>query len=135
MTFIDLQFDCPDARRVAVRQETEQKRTSDAPAAVRRDVQLLDEQHDAAMLDAGDAIGKAGADDARPFHRDEQRGADPAQEGLRAGKHIASATNGYNFFNQSTAYFLDVAGNPHVLILGGADVNSGSPHVEVWYQH
>jgi len=24
----------------------------------------------------GDAIGKEGADDARPFHRDEQRGAD-----------------------------------------------------------
>src|SRR5438552_894299 len=50
--------------------------------------------------------------------RDEQRGADLAQEGLRAGKHIASATKGYNFFNQSTAYFVDVAGNPHVLILG-----------------
>lgn len=52
------------------------------------------------------------------------------------GNHtITGSTNGYNFFNQSSAYFVDAAGNPHVLILGGADVNSGAPHAEVWYQH
>src|SRR6266446_153482 len=47
---------------------------------------------------------------------------------------ISKATGGYNFYNQSSAYFADAAGKPHVLILGGADVNTGAPHVEVWYQ-
>jgi Galactose oxidase, central domain len=52
------------------------------------------------------------------------------------GSHtITGSTNGYNFFNQSTAYFVDAAGNPHVLILGGADVNTGAARAEVWYQH
>jgi len=47
---------------------------------------------------------------------------------------ISKATGGYNFYNQSSAYFADTAGKPHVLILGGADVNTGAPHAEVWYQ-
>jgi hypothetical protein len=47
---------------------------------------------------------------------------------------ISKATGGYNFYNQSSAYFADAAGKPHVLILGGADVNTGAPHAEVWYQ-
>ncbi len=52
------------------------------------------------------------------------------------GSHtITGSTNGYNFFNQSSAYFVDAAGNPHVLILGGADVNTGAARAEVWYQH
>jgi len=52
------------------------------------------------------------------------------------GSHtITGSTNGYNFFNHSSAYFVDAAGNPHVLILGGADVNAGAPRAEVWYQH
>lgn len=47
---------------------------------------------------------------------------------------ISKATGGYNFYNQSVAYFADAAGKPHVLILGGCDVNTGAPHAEVWYQ-
>jgi hypothetical protein len=47
---------------------------------------------------------------------------------------ISKATGGYNFYNQSSAYFADAAGKPHVLILGGCDVNTGAPHTEVWYQ-
>jgi hypothetical protein len=52
------------------------------------------------------------------------------------GNHtITGSTNGYNFFNQGSALFVDAGGNPHVLILGGADVNTGAAHAEVWYQH
>ena len=52
------------------------------------------------------------------------------------GSHtITGSSGGYNFFNQSSAYFVDAAGNPHVIILGGEDVNTGSAHSEVWYQH
>jgi hypothetical protein len=47
---------------------------------------------------------------------------------------ISKATGGYNFYNQSSAYFADASGKPHVLILGGCDVNAGTPHAEVWYQ-
>jgi hypothetical protein len=47
---------------------------------------------------------------------------------------ITKATGGYNFYNQSSIYFADAAGKPHVLILGGGDVNTGAPHAEVWYQ-
>ncbi len=47
---------------------------------------------------------------------------------------ITKQVGGYNFYNQSAAYFADAAGNPHVLILGGEDVNTGAPHLEVWYQ-
>ena len=47
---------------------------------------------------------------------------------------ITKAIGGYNFYNHSAAYFADAAGNPHVLILGGAEVNTGAPHLEVWYQ-
>jgi hypothetical protein len=52
------------------------------------------------------------------------------------GNHtITGSTNGYNFYNQGSVLFVDTTGNPHVLILGGADVNTGAPHAEVWYQH
>jgi hypothetical protein len=52
------------------------------------------------------------------------------------GNHtITGSTNGYNFFNQATAFFVDATGNPHVLVLGGADVNTGNARAEVWYQH
>jgi hypothetical protein len=51
---------------------------------------------------------------------------------------ISKATGGYNFYNQSSVYFADTAGNPHVLILGGAEVSNtvsnGVLHAEVWYQ-
>jgi hypothetical protein len=52
------------------------------------------------------------------------------------GSHtISGAIGGYNFFNHSATYFADAGGNPHVLILGGEDVNTGTPHAGVWYQH
>ena len=52
------------------------------------------------------------------------------------GSHtISGAIGGYNFFNHSATYFADASGNPHVLILGGEDVNTGTPHAGVWYQH
>ena len=51
---------------------------------------------------------------------------------------ITKQVGGYNFYNHSSAYFADTAGNPHVLILGGAEISntasSGTPHAEVWYQ-
>jgi hypothetical protein len=52
------------------------------------------------------------------------------------GTHtISKAVGGYNFYNHSTAWFADAAGNAHVLIIGGEDVASGAPHAQVWYQH
>lgn len=47
---------------------------------------------------------------------------------------ISKSVGGYNFYNQSSAYFTDAAGKPHVLILGGEDVNTSAAHAEVWYQ-
>ena len=52
------------------------------------------------------------------------------------GSHtISGSGSGYNFFNHASAYFVDNGGNPHVLILGGEDLNVGSPVAGVWYQH
>lgn len=52
------------------------------------------------------------------------------------GSHtISASTGGYNFFNHAATYFVDAAGNPHVLVLGGEDTNTGLPHAGVWYQH
>jgi hypothetical protein len=52
------------------------------------------------------------------------------------GAHTISGTaSGYNFFNHASAYFVDNSGNPHVLILGGQDLNTGLPVAGVWYQH
>ena len=52
------------------------------------------------------------------------------------GSHtISNSIGGYNFFNHSATYFADASGNPHVLILGGEDGNTGAPHAGVWYQH
>ncbi len=51
---------------------------------------------------------------------------------------ITKQVGGYNFYNHSSAYFADTAGNPHVLILGGAEISNtssnGALHAEVWYQ-
>jgi hypothetical protein len=51
------------------------------------------------------------------------------------GSHTIANSSGYSFYNHSHCYVVDSAGNPHVLILGGADVDSGALHAEVWYQH
>ncbi|MBI3812517.1 MAG: IPT/TIG domain-containing protein [Nitrospirae bacterium] len=59
-----------------------------------------------------------------------------ASFGGATGSHtISGSAGGYNFFNHSATYFVDVSGNPHVLILGGEDTNDGSLHLGVWYQH
>lgn len=55
--------------------------------------------------------------------------------GATGSDTISDAAGGYNFFNHSAAYFVDESGNPHILVLGGEDVNTGLPHSEVWYQH
>ena len=51
------------------------------------------------------------------------------------GTNTISTAGGYNPYNHSTAYFVDNSGNPHILILGGADVATGLLHSDVWYQH
>jgi len=51
------------------------------------------------------------------------------------GSHTISNISGYDFYNHSHCFVVDSAGNPHVLILGGADVSTGTLHAEVWYQH
>ncbi len=51
------------------------------------------------------------------------------------GSHTISGAGGYDFFNHAAAYFVDGSGTPHVLVLGGEDVNAGVPRAAVWYQH
>ncbi|BDG01358.1 Kelch repeat-containing protein [Anaeromyxobacter oryzae] len=52
------------------------------------------------------------------------------------GSHtIAGSASGYDFYNHAAAFFVDGAGAPHVLVLGGADVGAGTVHDGVWYQH
>lgn len=51
------------------------------------------------------------------------------------GTNTISNTGHYDPYNHSTAFFVDIFGNPHILILGGADVTTGTLHTEVWYQH
>lgn len=55
--------------------------------------------------------------------------------GATGSQTISGSVGGYDFFNQSTSYFVDASGNPHILILGGGDVNTGLLHSKVWYQH
>jgi hypothetical protein len=55
-------------------------------------------------------------------------------QGATGAHTISSTTGGYNFFNHSAALYVDPAGKPHVLILGGQ--NPGlAPAVQngVWY--
>jgi IPT/TIG domain-containing protein len=53
------------------------------------------------------------------------------------GAHTISSplggNSGYDFFNHSAVYFVDDAGNAHVLILGGADVATSTAEKRVWY--
>ena len=52
------------------------------------------------------------------------------------GSHtVSGATSGYDFFNHAATLFVDGSGNPHVLVIGGADTGTGVPHAGVWYQH
>ncbi|HEY6909304.1 MAG TPA: hypothetical protein VI356_08045 [Myxococcales bacterium] len=52
------------------------------------------------------------------------------------GSHtVSSATSGYDFFNHAATLFVDGSGNPHVLVVGGADTGTGVPRAGVWYQH
>ena len=55
-------------------------------------------------------------------------------QGATGSKTIGGTPGGYNFFNHSAALYVDPAGNPHVLILGGQTVGV-TPTVQagVWY--
>jgi hypothetical protein len=53
--------------------------------------------------------------------------------GAKNGNTIDSL-GGYNPYNHSAAYFVDSSGNPHVLILGGADVGTGTAETGAFYQ-
>lgn len=58
-----------------------------------------------------------------------------ASFGGATGSNTFNSIAAYNPYNQSTAYFVDDAGKPHIFILGGADVTTGTPHLEAVYQH
>ncbi len=51
------------------------------------------------------------------------------------GTHTIVNSSGYSFYNHAHAFIVDSSGNPHVLILSGADVVTGDLHPEVWVQH
>ena len=52
------------------------------------------------------------------------------------GSHtISGSAGGYDFFNQAAVLFVDTAGNPHVIVVGGEDTNAGTPVAGVWLQH
>ena len=52
------------------------------------------------------------------------------------GSHtISGSTGGYDFFNHAAVLFVDTAGNPHVIVLGGEDTSAGTPVAGVWLQH
>ncbi|MFN2548744.1 MAG: Kelch repeat-containing protein [Myxococcales bacterium] len=52
------------------------------------------------------------------------------------GSHtISGSAGGYDFFNHAAVLFVDSAGNPHVIVIGGEDTNAGTPVAGVWYQH
>jgi hypothetical protein len=55
--------------------------------------------------------------------------------GATGSRTISGSPSGYPFFDQSGAYFVDASGTPHILVLGGQDVVSGTLHAGVWYQH
>lgn len=54
--------------------------------------------------------------------------------GATGSRTISGSPSGYNFFNHAATVFVDSAGNPHVIVLGGSDT-TGAPHAGVWYQH
>jgi len=52
------------------------------------------------------------------------------------GSHtISGSSGGYDFFNHAAVLFVDSAGNPHVIVVGGEDTNAGTPVAGVWVQH
>jgi len=55
--------------------------------------------------------------------------------GATGSKTISGTSGGYNFFNHSVSLYVDPAGNPHVLILGGQSISSTASTVQtgVWY--
>jgi hypothetical protein len=63
------------------------------------------------------------------------QGALGAFNGATGVHTISGSTSGYDFYNHAVASFVDSGGAPHVLVLGGADVNTGGVHDGVWYQH
>lgn len=51
------------------------------------------------------------------------------------GTHTIENSSGYSFYNHAHAFVVDSAGNPHVIILSGADVVTAALHPQVWVQH
>jgi IPT/TIG domain len=51
------------------------------------------------------------------------------------GVHTILGSGGYNFYNHAGGLYVDASGKPHVIVLGGADVNTGAPVAGVWVQH
>jgi hypothetical protein len=51
------------------------------------------------------------------------------------GTNTISSLSSYNPFNQSSVFFADSSGNPHIYILGGQDVTSGNPSSGCWFQY
>jgi len=81
---------------------------------------------------AGDALATGSS--AQSYASLNADGSLSAFNGATGVHTITGSAGGYNFFNQSTALFVDAAGKPHVFILGGAGVNIGAVPAEVWYQ-
>lgn len=55
-------------------------------------------------------------------------------QGATGSKTISGTSGGYNFFNHAAALYVDPAGKPHVLILGGQTVGTGAAvQAGVWY--
>src|SRR5712691_8262193 len=74
VALIDLQLDRAHARSRGLGQKPAEERPGYAAAPrLGRHVELFDEEHRAAMLDACDAVGEPSADDARPLQCNEQR--------------------------------------------------------------
>jgi hypothetical protein len=48
------------------------------------------------------------------------------------GTNTIDAIAGYDPYNQSTAFFADVSGIPHIIVLGGADAVAGTPQTGVY---
>ncbi len=51
------------------------------------------------------------------------------------GTNTISSLSSYNPFNQSSVFFADSNGNPHIYILGGQDVTTGNPSSGCWFQY
>src|SRR5207302_10247569 len=47
--------------------------------------------------------------------------------GATGSRTISGSSGGYDFFNHAAVLFVDSAGNPHVIVIGGEDTSAGPP--------